>query len=541
MCIFIYMVICINNFLLLSSTRQTEGLNFLAGGNSQGGFGRCTSCLPPAQPPVASSLLGAGIVGAGALRLVPNAGANGTGTAVGWVHAALHTADTTRSAHGNNINFTLEAWIRVPSACALADAESAKFSFVLASSDYAVALRGIQVQDIANTTVRVFWPLFFWTAAPPQQCVAGPLVLTASTGAIGDGPGHLARQESQGSLSCSWILAPGGGSDGGFQDVTLFFTEFLVTSQDSLSLASCFDINCTSRTKPTILRGAALPLPFVSTTPVMLVTLTTLKSGSWPSSAGFTASYAGTPALPSALPGLVPDAWHHVALSVAASGQLSIVVNGTQQLDQQLPWYPAPTQNPLTSGADATGIGRGAPAWQGSGDFGKACLELDELRFWTVSRTAADMVGTMNAGCLAVAADALPELALAACYSFDAVGDASEDGKLGHFFPDTSQNQIPGFTAAHGSPHLPWCVNIDDEGELKLDGAYSVYDWSANEMWGHCTSKPRLPGAGFDYDEAAMEEAAARRLENTAAVLSLYPGCGDVPLRWESEEQLRSS
>ena len=63
MCIFIYMVICINNFLLLSSTRQTEGLNFLAGGNSQGGFGRCTSCLPPAQPPVASSLLGAGIVG----------------------------------------------------------------------------------------------------------------------------------------------------------------------------------------------------------------------------------------------------------------------------------------------------------------------------------------------------------------------------------------------------------------------------------------------------------------------------------------------
>ena len=50
-------------------------------------------------------------------------------------------------------------------------------------------------------------------------------------------------------------------------------------------------------------------------------------------------------------------------------------------------------------------------------------------------------------------------------------------------------------------------------------------------MWGYCASKPRLPGAGFDYSEAAMEEAAARRLEGTADVLVHYPGCGDVPLR----------
>ena len=74
-------------------------------------------------------------------------------------------------------------------------------------------------------------------------------------------------------------------------------------------------------------------------------------------------------------------------------------------------------------------------------------------------------------------------------------------------------------------------MNIDDDGELNLDGAYQEYDWSLNDMWGYCTSKPRLPGAGFDYDEAAMEKAAARRLESTAAVLSHYPGCGDVPLR----------
>jgi hypothetical protein len=71
---------------------------------------------------------------------------------------------------------------------------------------------------------------------------------------------------------------------------------------------------------------------------------------------------------------------------------------------------------------------------------------------------------------------------------------------------------------------------MDDAGELRLDDLTS-YDWSAIDMWGYCASKPRLPGVGFDYSEAAMEEAAARRLEGTADVLVHYPGCGDVPLR----------
>ena len=159
-------------------------------------------------------MLGAGIVGAGALRLLPNASAD---AGAGWLHAALYTVDAARLANGSSPSFTLEAWIRVPSACASAEAAtSANFSFVLAGSDYAVALRGMQVQqDGANDAVpRVFWPLFFWTAAPPRQCVAGPLVLTSTTGVIGDGPGMLARYVSEGPLSCSWILAPGGGGGG---------------------------------------------------------------------------------------------------------------------------------------------------------------------------------------------------------------------------------------------------------------------------------------------------------------------------------------
>ena len=181
----------------------------------------------------------------------------------------------------------------------------------------------------------------------------------------------------------------------------------------------------------------------------------------WASSAGFTASYAGTPVLPAAVPGLAGNVWHHIALSVTASGRLSLVINGTQQLTQQLPWDPAPVQNPLTRGTDATAIGRGAPAWQDGGDVGHACLEVDELRFWTEARTASDIGATMTAGCQAVAAGAAGH-ALAACYSFDAAGSTSS-------FTDASQNQIPALTAAHGSPHKPWCVNMDDAGELRLD------------------------------------------------------------------------
>jgi hypothetical protein len=180
---------------------------------------------------------------------------------------------------------------------------------------------------------------------------------------------------------------------------------------------------------------------------------------------------------------------------------LSLIINGTHQLAQQLPWIPAPTHNPLTSGTHATAIGRGAPAWQ-NGNLGQACLEVDELRFWTESRKASDIVDTMNAGCQSVAVAASARLA--ACYSFDAVGNADGGGKLGHFFPDASQNQIPAFTAAHGSTHLPWCVNMDDAGKLRLDTSIT-YDWSANDMWGYCTSKPRLPGAGFVFHEAAIE------------------------------------
>ena len=308
--------------------------------------------------------------------------------------------------------------------------------------------------------------------------------------------------------------------------------QFLLTNRDSLSLHSCFDLGCASKTTATTYFGSELPPLFVSTTGVVLVTLKK-STGTWSSSPGFTASYAGTPC---ATPGSkIVGAWQHVAVTISEDGLATTFVNGELFQRDQLQWELSPAQSPVLSGRHSTAIGHGAPDWQEEGVFGlgNSTVLIDELRFWTTDRSAANISQSMLAGCLDLTGSS-PQLA--ACYSFDeAFTSDAHDRK--EFFADTSQSAIPAFVASHSSPYLPWCENIDDDGVLKMDDEWrnlggGWYDTA--KFWGYCSSnKPRLPGAGFDYDEAAMEEAARSRLKGTAAVLKSYPGCGDLPLQLE--------
>ena len=438
---------------------DTKTPAFLTDGNSRGGFGRCKSpCHQPAVPTDVSSLLGAGMVGPGALRLIPG---EFNADAAGWVHMAMYTLNAgVEDSFG--LGFTVESWIQVPSACH-SESVSKTFSFVVAGEDYAVALRETNVS-------RVFIPLFFWTAAPASRCVEGPQVLIASTGSIGDGPGLLSRSQKTGPRTCSWILAPGG-SAGGFREVTLIFTEFLLTTVDRLSLYSCSDSNCTSAglSEAIEFTGSNVPAPFVSTTSVMLVVLTrTTTSQGWASSPGFTASYAGTPDLSLSLPAGI---WHHLTLTVSDSGLAALLINGTHQHADQLAWGTLPTRRALSAGKHATAVGRGSPAWQDGGEFANvnvgyyddACIALDELRFWTLKRSATDILSNMYMGCKNLLYSTSH---LAACYDFDQISSAVG---LDDSFADASPNQIPAFAAARGSPYQPWCVNEDDDGKLKLD------------------------------------------------------------------------
>ena len=503
---------------------------FLVGGNSQGSFGRCnSSCTQPAGLGMAeaSVLRGLGRVGGAGAALT------GNGSQHMWLHAALHNANVSADGAGGDSDaavtggFTVESWIQVPSECC-ANGRS-DFGFVVASADYAVAIR-------RNDTS--FWPLFFWTTAPAaQQCAAGPVTLTSSSGAISDGPGLLPRG-STGSLvgpaSCVWILAPGGAA-GGFQDVTLFFTEFLLTTKDLLSLYSCFDVNCTAKSAAMEYKGANLPPPFVSSTPVMMIELNNNQEGARASSRGFTASFAATPLRHEGGTRLESGVWYHVAYIVSPVGMVTLFVNGTLNGTQQQPenltaWSGTPSKSPLTSGGFATALGRGAPAWQDGGGFGYSCVALDEIRLWSRARAAANISADLLVGCASLGANAANAAALTACYSFDMM----QSSATGPFFPDSSTNSIPAYAAPHGSRFQPTCVNVDDGGELQLlDKVDDGYEWSATQMWGYCTSKPRLPGAGFDYREQDMQVAAAHSLEGTAGVLGLYPGCGVVPMLLE--------
>jgi hypothetical protein len=255
----------------------------------------------------------------------------------------------------------------------------------------------------------------------------------------------------------------------------------------------------------------------------MLVILTQHQQ-SWESSQGFTASYAGTP---TSSIGLQAGFWHHLSFMVSASELSALLVKGTDLYSYQLIWDHFPTQNPLSVGVHATAIGRGSPDWQDGGDFGYgyACMAVDKLRFWSSWRSETNISSNMYARCQGLED---PTAQLAACYAFDHVSSVAGLD----VFEDASPNHIPALAAAHGSPYLPWCVNVDDGGNLKLDTeAIESYDWSTTEMWGYCTSKPRLPGAGYAYSEAVMEAANAHRLAGSVTVLERYAGCGDSPLR----------
>ena len=275
-----------------------------------------------------------------------------------------------------------------------------------------------------------------------------------------------------------------------------------------------------------------VPPPFVSSTPVMLVELECAQ-GEWPKARGFTASFAGTPVRAQFLP---LATFHHLAWTLSSSDVATLFINGTQQHAQTIERSNQPWRQPLTGGNFATALGRGAPAWQNGGDFGYACLALDEVRLWAGVRSQVDIQTSILEPCPELVLD--PSAALLACYNFDEL----KSSEAGVHFPDNSNNSIPVFIAEHGFKFQPSCVNIDDGGSMALDHNQAGYsydtgnaiDWSRTNMWGYCTKKARLPGAGFDYSEAELEMAAAHRSAGTAAVLVHYPGCGSVPIRLEN-------
>ena len=111
-------------------------------------------------------------------------------------------------------------------------------------------------------------------------------------------------------------------------------------------------------------------------------------------------------------------------------------------------------------------------------------------------------MSSMSSGCIVKDARAL----LAVCCIFDEVSSS----ETVDFFAEVVQNYSHGLLPASGALYLQWCVNVDDQGELRLDTSTTTDLWSDTKIWGQFISKPRQPGVGFNYIETEMKYAASR-------------------------------
>ena len=145
------------------------------------------------------------------------------------------------------------------------------------------------------------------------------------------------------------------------------------------------------------------------------------------------------------------------------------------------------------------------------------------MRLWSVVRTSDEILSSIDSACA-------PSDSLAACYDFDDINSPIS------YFADGSGHEHH-LHLADKNAHLPWCVNMDDEGEdIVVDncGLWGCPDsYERTTMWGFCalSNKPRLPGASSNYNTSAMEETASHVAENRVSVLNKYPGCGTLQLR----------
>jgi predicted outer membrane repeat protein len=503
------------------------GLNFLQGGNSYE-YGRCLGdCNQPSSPQLISTMLGPGKVGVTALHLNKNFGAD-------WLHAALHTVSTIDG-------FTVEAWFK-PTWANSNDYSGAKISMLIAGTNFALGMLW------SPLTPSIMWPLAFAAVPSPSTTTCSPTanVMTDRTGSFG----HRTVPRT-GSGYCSWIIAPVGA-----EKISIIFTEFSIhlgrtddkitkeaSNGDLVTLWSCMNPSCTSKhPNSNKFTGGQMPWPWTSITGVVLVELQ-YYVGQKQTGPGFSAMFAAAYARLQ----LTTLRWHHVAVSVDATSLLRIHVNGTEIWNSSLN-YNLTKDRPF-GGQFGTAVGTGCPDWKPFWGSGRVLNEyqpqnseysgaIDSLRFWKYARTSEEISSSLNVGCAQSLLDSTMST-LASCYSFDVYNESE------NFFPDESGHGFHLYAAPPSSsnvpsPHLAWCVNMDDKGfDSVADDFYTIMPpswWDQaplKKMWGYCSAgdKPRLPGAGFKYNVADMVAAvlALSKIKDVSG-LTAFTGCAQISL-----------
>ena len=211
--------------------------------------------------------------------------------------------------------------------------------------------------------------------------------------------------------------------------------------------------------------------------------------------------------------GLRTGSWHYISAVVEPindiSNSASVYVNGTLFAGPFL--FSRNASGLAFAGQYGISLGRSYPM---SAPFGYFEGYVDELM--VVDRI---MLGSLEVPCSAV-----PETIL--CYSFDKATVMANGS-----FHDLGSGQPSNAVPVSQDRFLPWCITMNDDGELVIDDFLPEQPYGVLS-WGFCTSKARLPGAGYDYDAEMLSSLLSDELEIGFDEFRLknLPGCSNTPL-----------
>lgn len=469
---------------------------FMRDGNSVD-FGRCNKdgCQQPAVGPSALLFEDRNAkLGSAALQLAGRSG--------GWISFWNGEEDSSSKMAGAS-GFTVEAWIKPADSSAWVEDSVA---FVVAGLNFAVGI--LKHSGVLSVLAYHAGP------APASSCWEKRR-LNVSSGVIGDGPSNEPRSAAEGNSTCQWIIAPVGASK-----ITLIFTELSLTKLEYVRVFACNDADCLGKTRLRTVYDHRMPPPITSHTGIMQV-IVNFDFVAKPASPGFTATFAASYPSVSVSPGI----WQHIAVSTGLDGVRHIFINGTVLQTDAWDWDLV-AASPFDRGGS---IGRRATFWQdkywratSSDDEGYFYGSIDELKIWKRVRTSADIQSGLLQRCSSLEIQSKSGIDIVACFSFDEVREGGRS-----FSDETAGNDkmsVHPQTRSGDSPPLAWCQGLDDDGKAPAD--------DGDELWGFCSlNRPRLPGAGFDYDVFTMEIIASLAADTVEALVR-YPGCGELVIKF---------
>ena len=332
---------------------------------------------------------------------------------------------------------------------------------------------------------------------------------------ISDGDG----QYLPGIDHCEWLIAPTGADHIHFRFI------FYDMSPDFLynwvEIDVCQDIACADSSplpgSPFLENtGEFLPRDIVTgSTGFARVRFPALWSGH--TQARFVLYYSTNSNISDTSSGLMMGSWNHISAVVESYNESSFVasvfVNGLLYAGPVFSYF-GNASGLAFAGQYGIAIGRTYPM---SAPFGYFRGYIDELVVLDHFVSGNEVMSLMQTPCSKVPHSVL-------CFAFDRATISANGSWL-----DAGSGMPADAISVSQDRFMPSCTTRNDGGELVLDYISNEHPYGSS--WGFCTSKARLPGAGFEYDAETLELLTKTfEVDSEEFPLKNLPGCSNFPL-----------